>query len=641
MSFAKESKLYKPEILAKMIKDPKNVKEELHMIPIEDIIKDTRIRKALLIDSPTQAGKTGKTLAETCAMVSEFEGSTLVLFITQANSTTGASQVKQRASKFPGFDDFEIRYAHEPAKTDRDNQMVIGFWNSRNTAKMMATVKSKKWENTLIVIDECDSGNLKGIHDRLCFVDDVDRKPKSGLVTVIFVTATIANLSYNILRIATENEERFKYSVVDEIVKKRVVEHQFAQPPDCYVGASWFQNTPGVWKKLEFGDRDPDMTTEAYERLKDSAVLKEVRSMTFDSKELTLFVTSSRTADHSKMSQRLVAFGYNVMVEMNNSIGRDFQVRYYNGLGDACMWNIPFKELNALADSGVLSKIIKNGKKVDTGINSKDDLTMPHILQAALFMGSDAQKRIRKNVEVEEYLKLKKLFSVLDRPDDYPEEPRVALIAGNLATRGITFQNPAIDFVCTSFCFTDTKDAISRGAANTQRFGRACGMLDEAFKKDGRKPILIATKGIVEAAVANEATVMKKSKDIPNGELLSLKELVTAEEWKKIKAMALTKNTNQPKKEGYDQSDTQERLTKVSIAYNKKGIMQAIIKMFVDNGFKAVTDSEVHACNPNTKVKVRLSDFTKWEESHNRVNIIEEIGQKWKLRNVIKEHLNL
>jgi hypothetical protein len=75
-------------------------------------------------------------------------------------------------------------------------------------------------------------------------------------------------------------------------------------------------------------------------------------------------------------------------------------------------------------------------------------------------------------------------------------------------------------------------------------------MLDEAFKKDGRKPILIATKGIVDAAVANEMAVMKKSKEIQNGDLFCLKDMITAEEWKKIQAMAKKPvQASQPKAE--------------------------------------------------------------------------------------------
>lgn len=439
--------------------------------------------------------------------------------------------------------------------------------------KMLDIVRNGEWKNTMIVIDECESGNLKGVKDRLCFVRAVDKKPSSGNVTVIFVTATIGNLSKNILRIAKENLKKFSTGVVNEIVNNKVVEHQFASPSDNYVGASWFVNNPNVWKNLKFTNREKDMSKEDHDRFKEVSVMKEIKTLSSDAKELTLFVTSKLTADHARMAEKLLRFGYDVIVELNNAVGRDYKVRYMNEGGDIATWNIPYKNVNTLADSNEMSMVRKFGKSVKTGINSKDDLSLPHILQAALFMGTAAEKRIQEFSDPDEFLKLKTINSVMKRPFDYPEEPRVALVAGNLASRGITFQNPAIDFTCTSFCFTDTKDAISRGATNTQRFGRACGMLGDVFARKDRQPILIATKGIVDAAVANEASVMEKSKSIPNGTLLSLKDLITEEEWKKIlkiSSMETIPKIKKEKKESVQESDTDGKIDGVDIAKLKK-----------------------------------------------------------------------
>lgn len=534
--FTKEAEFFKSAIIDRMRNDPENVKEELLKVPVDVAIKDDRICTAVLIDAPTQAGKTRKcfsVMQEKLKSMTEKTGNTLVLFITQANSTAGASQVKQRASNDPGFSNFNIRFAHEPSH-GAGNQMVIGFWNSRNSSKMLDIVNGTRWKNTLIVIDECESGNLKGVKDRLYFIRAVDRKKSSGIVTVIFVTATIGNLSKNILCIAKENLNKFSTGVVHDIVNNRVVEHQFAAPAENYVGASWFVKNVGVWKNLKFGNREPDMSKEDHDRFKEVAVMKEIKRLPIDAKELTLFVTSTRTVDHARMAEKLVRFGYDVIVELNNTVGREYKVRYMNEGGDIANWNIPYKHIEALADSNELSTVRKLGKTISTGINNKDDLSLPHILQAALFMGTTVQKRIKEFADSDEYLKLKTIYSAMKRPIDFPDTPRVALITGNLASRGITFQNPAIDLTCTSFCFTDTKDAISRGATNTQRFGRACGMLSDVFARPGRQPILIATKGIMDAAVANEAAVMEKAKSIPNGTLLCLKDLITEDEWKKI-----------------------------------------------------------------------------------------------------------
>lgn len=120
------------------------------------------------------------------------------------------------------------------------------------------------------------------------------------------------------------------------------------------------------------------------------------------------------------------------------------------------------------------------------------------------------------------------------RPKDYPVTPRVALIAGHMAGRGITIQNPLIDFTCTSFCFTDTKNLVQRGATNAQRFGRACGMLSDVFSRPGRMPILIATEGILQDAIANEKALFEKASLIENGSFISLKDLISDSEWDSV-----------------------------------------------------------------------------------------------------------
>ena len=108
--FTKESQLYKPDIIEKMRKNPENVEDVMLKAPIIEKI-DTSLYKAVLIDAPTQAGKTRKcfsVMQEKLKLVSK-DGKTLVLFITQANSTAGASQVKQRASNDPAFANFDIQ----------------------------------------------------------------------------------------------------------------------------------------------------------------------------------------------------------------------------------------------------------------------------------------------------------------------------------------------------------------------------------------------------------------------------------------------------------------------------------------------------------------------------------------------------
>jgi hypothetical protein len=156
-------------------------------------------------------------------------------------------------------------------------------------------------------------------------------------------------------------------------------------------------------------------------------------------------------------------------------------------------------------------------------------------------MSTDIEDRIKANVSHEEYIKLSSIASVIDhldpsqrRPDDFPMIPRVAMVAGHLAGRGITIQNPYIDFTCTSFCFTDTRDIAQRGATNSQRFGRACGMLKEIYTTQDRMPVLISTERIMRDALSNETILKEKAGTIADGTVISLKDLVSKEDWDRV-----------------------------------------------------------------------------------------------------------
>jgi hypothetical protein len=505
--------------------------------------------RAVLIDSYCQAGKTRKCF-DVLAEKVHGDNSTLVLFVTQANSLASANQTIQRATTSPIIasiipPDNIFRSAKAPLDgVLQANYMVVDFWNARNMGNMLNFVEATRdtFTNIIVIIDECEQGSQKGLKDRLSFIRQVEKTSPASIVKVIFITATVANLSKSILQIANANLLKFKTGVVSEIVNKPSVEHQFAQPHDSYVGASWFKNTPGVWSRLAFPRKDADMSKEEYTKLKEIKVMKAVKALPDAAKELTLIVTSTRTNDHKSLAERLYRSGYNVAVEMNGTNHKNFKVNYVDKSGGISTWDIPYSQIDARADHGDLETFRNSSKKlVNSGISQKDDYTMSHILQAALFMMTDEEARIKANIADSEFNKLDAISNAitnldksLRRPNDFPEKPRVALIAGHLAGRGITIQNPFIDFTCTSFCFTDTRDVIQRGATNTQRFGRACGMLMDVFARQNKKPFLIATDGIMQDALANEQALKEKAEAIENGTLISLKDMVSKDEWDRI-----------------------------------------------------------------------------------------------------------
>lgn len=506
--------------------------------------------RAVLIDSYTQSGKTKKCFEVLTSKMDPNEN-TLVLFVTQANSVASANQTLQRAkvnpdfiTKIPQNNIFKSSVVPEDGVPE-GNYMIVDFWNSKNMDNMLSFVKSVKFfDRIIIVIDEAEQGGIKGVKERLGFIRQVEKAAHNTIVNVIFITATIANLSKTILQVAKDNLLKFRYGVVNDIVNKPVVEHHFATPHETYVGASWFKDTPDVWTRLVFPKREADMDKSAYAAVKNKHVMRAIKALPKESKELSLIVTSTRTCDHTKMAERLYRIGYNVTVELNGTNNKNYRVNYIDDSGNISEWNIPFHQIDSKADRGDLSTYRSNTTKrkvVKSGIDCKEDYTMAHVLQASLFMMTNAEDRIKQNVSQDEFCKLECISNMvcnLDksqrRPDDYPDNPRVALIAGHLAGRGITIQNPFIDFTCTSLCFTDTKDAIQRGATNTQRFGRACGMLQDTYARPGRKPILIATTGIMQDALANELSLREKAEEIENGTLISLKDLVTKDDWERM-----------------------------------------------------------------------------------------------------------
>ena len=491
---------------------------------------EKQVWRAALIDAYTQSGKTWKCFEFIYEKLSLETKNNLILFVTQANNTTSASQIIQRASHDSNI--LKVIPAPNIYRSSRvpldikqnENYMLVDFWHSRNMNNMIGFVKnySKVWKNILIIVDEVDSGSVKGTKERLDFINNVDSISLCS-VKVVFITATLPNLSKSILKVANEITDYRVDGIVHDIVHKSIVEHHFVTPHDNYIGASWFKDTKDangnhIWKKLVFPKKKKDVTYNTYREIKEDIVIGELCKLSQAAKECTLIITSHLTNDQERMAQRLTDIGYNVTVELNGMQKKNYKVTYMTSLDELKIWEIPFSQIEKLVESG---KCV-----LETALS--------YILQAALFMKTRAELRIQKNIDPKEYNNLVSLSDVICRPLDFPKYPRVALIAGNLAGRGITIQNPIIDFVCTSFCICSTTDIIQRGATNAQRFGRSCGMLKEIFSMTNRLPVLIATEGIMQDSLSNEEALRSKAKEYKNGTLVSLKDFITKAEWDEI-----------------------------------------------------------------------------------------------------------
>ena len=243
------------------------------------------------------------------------------------------------------------------------------------------------------------------------------------------------------------------------------------------------------------------------EEERNEIIFKELNGLPDKNKRLTLLAVSNLIEYHNIIAPRVLQCGYNVAIKMNNSNGKNYTILYTSTETNTHReWCLPYKELDM--------KLAR--KPLSPTITCKYDYTMAHVLNSTLFANDDDD--IYK-------------YHIIDyKPDDFPtpQDTKACLITGSMASRGITFQNPTIGFVCTSYCLTDLKDASTRGASSTQRFGRACGMLMENY--NNVKPILIASEAILKSAVANEIALRECSRH----RYVCLKDMIPVVEWKNL-----------------------------------------------------------------------------------------------------------
>lgn len=543
--------------------------------------------RSVLVEGQCQSGKTFKVIQLLKKKIRANTG-TLILIITQANSGASADQTLERMqTDFTDVVDIEnmsksstAPVTFEPVK----NQLVVDFWNVRNTDIMKECARN--FQHVVVVIDEADQGGRIGISSRMRFVSDIERiVPDCRL---FLVTATTANLSKAILKLSECDVSRFKRgSIVHDILFEETVEYQNVKPSDDYVSTSRMVEGD-VWYvkyKSKTSFKDDQIS---YNDYKTGVILKKINELPADKKELTMIAISSLTADHKNMVQPLMYSGYNVVVELNGNNIKDYNVSYMAD-GQIRTWKIPTKKIYQLADKKCLSRFSTMDSEFETGIVKKENIRLPDILQSALFMGTDRMSRIKKNVSKRTFVKLRAINNAmkntcnkLNRPDDYPSKPSVALVVGNLASRGITFQDPYIDLLCTSFVFTDLSDSVERGARSTQRFGRACGNYFYKYKDD-RRPIVIATEKIVESALANYNAVYENSKNIKNGEMIALSNYIDESEWKEFKKCA--KETLKNKKDA-DKANVIETRSTSDMAARVKKYMDPKEQTVVANMFR-------------------------------------------------------
>ena len=170
--------------------------------------------KAILVDGNTQSSKTSLSFKILSSKILKNKNN-LVVVISQANNVANAVQTISRARTSPDilqyFKPTNVFRSSDIINNDADdNLMIVDFWNSKCMKKIYSFIQktTAKWDQIIIVIDEADEGGIKGLSNRLKFVEQVEDISLVS-VKVMFITATIANLSKSISEIASGEADMY------------------------------------------------------------------------------------------------------------------------------------------------------------------------------------------------------------------------------------------------------------------------------------------------------------------------------------------------------------------------------------------------------------------------------------------------
>ena len=497
-----------------------------------------------LIDGPTQSAKTWKVfdvLTQDVHMYKQKDECVLVLFITQANNVLMTQQVITRASQensvttlFSHISDTSD-YMHQitrPKKACPPYVFLVDFWHKKKMRAMLNVLAAQKWHHVCVIIDEADQGSVNGVEARLTFLHNINETlNRKASMHLFFVTATVPHLCKCIHAIAHEyNDILYPSHIIFQIIHDEAVRHYYVTPKDVYIGPSWFgmRNDGEQWHKLDIQPRQAKEGKDEYHARWKNTVFESIGALPVPQKRLCLVMISTITREHKIIAKSLLQKGFNVAVELNATRNRCYTVYFHdeNDRNAIHTWTIPVSQIEKEC-KGSPQKLI--------------DITLPEILQACLVMGTEYEDpyicqrmhAIHTPLHILEKLRFIYRFIASKRPHSYPQKPSIALIAGHIAGRGTTLQNPQIAFVCTSFCFMGRKDYTMRGAQNAQKFGRACGHLLEYHAHFGEKPVILTTENVMNDALSNELAIQDKSTGSLDSKV-NLKNFVSEEDWKSI-----------------------------------------------------------------------------------------------------------
>ena len=498
------------------------------------------MQKCAIIAGYTQSRKTWKIIDIVYSMLSadatQNTPKTMVIILGQSNNTLMVTQVLSRFQESPDmqklFGDSMID-VNKTQTFESKSCLCAGYWHSRTREAINEHVASVKPAHAIVVFDEADQAGTKGFKDRMMYLQYLSSVIPS--IFTILVTATVANLSKSASQIFEKYSECFhRDGIVRQITSgPNAVDYHFVKPATNYVGPSYFKQH---WKELHT-PVNSDKSDEAYQDMYKNVCQQISANIPNEKRTLALIGIAFQCAHHAMIRDTLLHDGtFNVVLDLNCSNGKDFAVHFKHNDGTICQWLLPITKISEMMkkDPGALATYMDMTTGECSPTLMPECIPLPYILQAALMMGTNRASSIREKVDNQEWVQLLALAQVIRKPSGYPRTPSVAIVAGNMVGRGITIQHPKVGFVCTAFVLSHglgKNPDNQRGAANCQKFGRACGMLRDIF--DTSEPALLTTRDVYEDALANEESI-----DPLTDEHITLNTWIKDSDWKECKMHA-------------------------------------------------------------------------------------------------------
>jgi len=476
------------------------------------------MRECTFVSGLCQSRKTQKTL-DVLAKLTSPQQSTLLLYITQSGSTLNAFQVVQRIRAhdilkqcFPC-----VKRASKSESKVQQSTAIVDYYHTRNVSMMKECALAHPWHSVICVIDEADQGGLSGFQGRLAIIRNLDEA--LGLNThlhVIFVTATAPNLSRLFAKMATEAPHDARGSqepntgMVDALLNGTLpVKHEFVTPHEDYVSIEWFRANQCIRVIKEKGKNEPKVELS-------ECVEEELKQLTHEQRKLVLVSFTNSKCKQTSAASKWVCDGLlDIAVCLNSDNAKNYAITY-RALGmQIHTWALPYDAITRAADRGTLARHLSDsGACAHTGIESSHDISLSQVLVAALFTNADFAVRVRHiEPSIRPAVLALRHFLMKKRPPNFPEHEnaRIAIIGGNMLSRGITIQAPHLNFTCTAFVLMDAGRKNDAGASHTQKAGRALGNLRSMFE-GCTPPVMVMANAMFVSAMTNECLTYEKGR---------------------------------------------------------------------------------------------------------------------------------